>query len=80
MGAFLILRWMKAEPSSTLMMLPKARNAAVTAPIAMLLYMLRMPDKFENTISHTPTDSNVKEHTNLHSTCSPKKFFRKPGG
>lgn len=38
------------------------------------------PDKSVNTISHTPTDSNVKGRTNLHSTCSPKKFFRKPDG
>ncbi len=58
----------------------KGTKCGCHCPIAMLLYMLRMPDKFENTISHTPTDSNVKEHTNLHSTCSPKKFFRKPGG
>ena len=71
------MRWMKAEPSSTSMMLPKAQNVPVAALTAMLLYMPKMPELSVNTISHTLTGTNVKERTNLHCTYWLRKSSRK---
>lgn len=71
------MRWMKAEPSSTSMMLPKAQNEPVAALTAMLLYMPKMPELSVNAILHTLTGTNVKGRTNLLCTYWPKKSFRK---
>ena len=47
----------------------KGAKCAVTAPIAMLLFMQRMPEHNVSTILHTLMGTNVKERMNLPCTC-----------
>ena len=68
---------MKAEPSFTSMVLPKAQNVPATALTALLLFMPRMPELSVNTILHTLTGMNVKERTNLLCTYWLKKSSRR---
>ena len=78
------MRWMKAEPSSTSMLLPKVLSVLAAALTVMPHFMPRMAGDGLNqgqeyTILLMRKGMNVKEPTNLLFTFWRRKSFKKQG-